>query len=443
MGRGVVAGTNLKQGTSILVVPQRALLSPVDPLTGSEAHRTSPVVPILHEAMRKSQMPKVSDFTRVVVRLMSEVSRRRHSPWFPWIGMCPVMGSAMWELPSECVAGTDVGHALDDKDVLGQWELIRPIVEASPAAFVPPLNTFPLYLQCVSQVASRNFHIEYHEADADLPGGPFLKLVPVVDFLNHSSEVNAVLKMHGGRGRAPLQLELLCCRDVEAGEQLVFSYSDMSSGRFLAEFQFVPRSIPAGDSIRVSQQQLIDFCSKIGGLKPEDVADRVKNLDNGNLIYREGVFVPEVTAAVRPEDVVQSVTKKEDEEEEKSRIRSGKLLKRETEEIEVWNAIAVLTMPKEEYDKFAPNLQKWWRCDRSADKVKNAVQAVLGLRLGMAAACEKACLERLDGAKKKDEETKAGVDTQVSPTLISLIDQYRREQKIISGFLERTVPKSA
>lgn len=458
MGRGVVAGTKLKKGTSLLLVPQRALLSPSDPLTGSEAHRNSPVVPLLNEALKKSQMPKVTDFTRVVLRLMSEVSRRKHSPWFPWITMCPVMGTAIWELPADCIAGTDVGHAVEDRDVPGQWELVKPVVESNPAAFVPPLNTHQLYLECVSQVASRNFHLEYHEQDSDLPDGPFLKLVPVVDFLNHNPDINAVLKMHGGRGRAPLQLELLCCRDVEAGEQVMFSYSDASSGRFLAEFQFVPRCTP-NDSIRISQPQLIEFCSKAGNLQPQDVAERVKLLDNGNMIYREGVFVPQRETEPATTSGSENVTTQQqhqlvgahadvevedddegvDDEDEQARKRSGLLTKSETEEIEVWNAIAVLTMSKEEYSKVVPTVQKWWRCDRKDERIKNAVTNVLGRRIAVAMACERACTERVAEAKKRDEETKAGVDSQVAPTLFMLIDQCRREQRIISGFLERTV----
>ena len=67
------------------------------------------------------------------------------------------------------------------------------------------------------------------------------------------------------------------------------------------------------------------------------------------------------------------------------------------------------------------------------------VSSVIGRRIAVAMESERACTEKLPEAKKKDEENKAGVDSAVAPTLFSLIDQYRREQRIVTLFLEKTV----
>lgn len=68
--------------------------------------------------------------------------------------------------------------------------------------------------------------------------GPGLQcIIPVVDFANHSGNPNAHVVASSATGA-----ELIACRDIEAGEEVLISYGQHDASQFLFAFGFLPRA---------------------------------------------------------------------------------------------------------------------------------------------------------------------------------------------------------
>lgn len=481
-GKGIVAKADIKSGTVILHVPQKALLSPNDTLSGSQAvtHIHSPVVPLLDQHLRKSVAPNVTNATRLALRLMSEVSRRRHSPWFTYISALPIMSTSLFRAYAsqpELVAGTGVGMCLAEKDFVAQWELVKDFVASQPTAFASPLNTQQLFLQCAAQVASRNFNLEHHEGDNDIgQDTQFLKLIPVVDFINHSSDaekgINVIVRLRGGRGRAPLVLEVESSREIKSGEEILFSYGagvgaeGCNDAKYLAEFQFLPQDRPLfTDSVRISQTQLIDFCHNAlastaaaaaakssqqpAVISKKEMAERLNLLDNANLVFREGVFVIDKPPANNNE-------KKKEEEEGGKEIGAAAAAagskqgadnddaskfeiagQAAGDENETWAAVALLTMGSEEFN--GQPLSKWWRCDRSDPKLRAIMKSVLAQRREIVEKCAERVAAHIASLQKESSAAAPAQQLHSEDALTEqlaslLLRQYDAEKRMLTNF---------
>jgi hypothetical protein len=411
MGVGIVAQHAIEKGATIVMCPQHVAMSPNDALAGPGAHRASPAVALLQTHLRRAAFPAVADSTRTTLRLMSEVCRRHSSPWAPWVAALPIMEPALWELPADAAAafaGSDCGQVIQDHPLHDQWELVKPFVEGpGAAAFPAPLNTKQVFLHCAAQVLSRNFHIEHRDEEGG-GQGPFL--VPGVDLINHGAPgtANVTFRLHGGN-RKELTFCVVSLRDIKAGEQILYDYGDLPSARFIVEFQFNPsRPVDAKgrpsqlqptahDTVRFSQPALAALCAAAAGLDPADTARRVKALDSWNLIFREGAFLQwrspaaaagavaverEATAgAAAPTAAASSssvsVTDGMSAEAKADALAEAAAAAAETD-VELWNAIALLTLPSKDFD--GANGQRWWRCDRGDTRVRAMVRRVLELR---------------------------------------------------------------
>lgn len=239
----------------------------------------------------------------VVLTLLSEYAKGRHSTYFPWLQYCPRMNMHLFDLSQDqksifglssgCSSSSPLPSSLTttteiekdekkekDGSVCGDWRRWTGISQALrdlrleerwhiaqtevfpfyPDIWPPPIVQYPFFCLCVAHVYSRNFHRE------EIIGreGPYL--LPGLDFLNHAQPPNTIFEVTGGGRKHERCFTVQVCKKgngIPAQGQIFASYGRIGSARFVSEFQFLSEDMERWDMCRFSCSQLVELATEI------------------------------------------------------------------------------------------------------------------------------------------------------------------------------------
>lgn len=255
-------------------------------------------------------LPRRDPVLAVVLTLLAEYGKGRHSIYFPWLHYCPRMEMHLFELTKEqkaifgldssftkttttiCTGKTEeeekwssgageetitatgateealpwtrwtgISQALRDLRLEERWRVAQTeVFPFHPDIWPPHAAQYHLFCLCMAHVYSRNFHRE------EIAGreGPYL--LPGLDFLNHAEPPNTVFEVIGGGRKHERCFTVQVCKKgngIPAGAQIFASYGQVGSARFVSEFQFLSDDMERWDLCRFSSSQLVEMATEL------------------------------------------------------------------------------------------------------------------------------------------------------------------------------------
>jgi hypothetical protein len=458
MGLGVYAIKPLKKGSTIISCPLASAISPyeknVETSTSPSAGAIAAAIPQQKSASGSSgtlhSSVLVDNTLRVCLRLMSELSRPK-STMRPWLECCPRMSTHLFGLSqevlaridldksSQCTQWSNVGQQYTEIGADALWERAQNIIAEYPDIWPADICTGELFVECLTQILSRNFHRE------EVPGqeGPYL--LPGVDFVNHSfAQTNAEFTMHGGGRARGLSFDVMALRDIVKGEQVYYNYGPISEARFFLEFQFLN---DAGgnphDSLRFSWSAMETLAratldsdlevlapapsaaAKAVSISSSSLASRVKKLQRLSLWNDEGLFV--MAAAPVNSDEAASSNSNETDPSEGTTSASARTYKGFSSEL--WNAVYLLTsIDDQAFESLENSLSRHWECPKSI--VKSPVVRNMKVFIGLRAAAVSNGIKKIEAAL--GDATYTAPLTQPKQDAMRMLAQaHKREERIL------------
>lgn len=438
MGLGVYALKPLKKGSTIISCPLSSAISPYETavVESPSAAAIAAAMPAQPPHGGESSAAAIVDNTlKVCLRLMAELCRPQ-SCMRPWLECCPRMPAHLFGLPQRLMARmglessspamrwSNVGQQLTEVNADGLWERAQQVMERNTAVWPPQLCTQDLFVECLTQVLSRNFHREEVRGQE----GPYL--LPGVDFVNHSfTHTNASFTMHGGGRARSLSFDVMALRDIAKGEQVYYNYGPISEARFFVEFQFLNEAEGnPHDQLRFSFDTLTTLAQATleagvpSGGPTIDVASRMHALQRQALWNDEGIFVEPRLAANLAEG-----------ENGNSAAASGTTAASSQTFLgvsgDLWNAVYLLTCINDEvFEGLQSKLSRHWECPKS-----KAVIQIMRTFMNLRWAAVSSAVEAVHGALADDAFSG---DVSMTPPRLEAVQTLERVLKKEADMLQ-------
>eukprot|EP00803_Ostreobium_quekettii_P011645 evm.model.scf_1036.4 EVM.evm.TU.scf_1036.4 scf_1036:33587-35801(+) len=165
---GVVATTDIPEGTSLCTIPKRAVLS----------IKTTGIADLIEQSDIRGGLA-------LTVAVMYEIALGRESPWFGYLETLPSREYLPIFWPREdlqLLKGTDLeGRAGKDMELTrDDYESVVPFISQHPDRFSNLTMDLKAFREAASLVASRAFIIDKEHGDA---------MVPLADLFNHKAAI--------------------------------------------------------------------------------------------------------------------------------------------------------------------------------------------------------------------------------------------------------------
>lgn len=201
---------------------------------------------------------------RLACKLLRLKAQGEASPWKPYLDSLPhqVPSATALTFPYESIQCIGYGYAREQIDFLS-WVSISNF-ESLPPGAVPTGTTYEEFSHALAVVHSRTFSVPAK----DRRGGVVRLLMPLVDMLNHSGDVD--VSMSADRPMAAsdvvatdavrwdcvakiggeFEMIVSATRDIIQGEEITLSYGERSNDDFFLYYGFVPPRNPH-DSVQL------------------------------------------------------------------------------------------------------------------------------------------------------------------------------------------------
>jgi hypothetical protein len=97
------------------------------------------------------------------------------------------------------------------------------------------------FLWAFSIVGSRSLILNNTPMTPSLDPKQVIMILPLLDFINHSSEPNVVALPYHDRVNDNSYVVLQALREIQAGEQLYLSYGNLANTHFVQKYGFVQK----------------------------------------------------------------------------------------------------------------------------------------------------------------------------------------------------------
>jgi hypothetical protein len=228
-----VATQNLRQGERLLFVPSRLLISAESEWGCVETGK------IIKEAA-------LPEWPTLAIFLISEASREKSSPWYPYFVTLPKAPSSILQWTENEVNVWLTASPVREKAL----ECIRDVTETyrdlRATVFSKHPELFPSQVYNL-EAFKWAFGILFSRL-VRLPSLDKLSLVPWADMLNHNPQVDAFLDFDQSNGKS---VAFVTDRAYQSGEQVFISYGKRSSGELLLAYGFIPSEFNPHDSVEL------------------------------------------------------------------------------------------------------------------------------------------------------------------------------------------------
>lgn len=231
---GMLARDDIEEGEVLFTIPRSALLH----------QGTSEVSALLEK--EQSRLESLSGWVPLLLALLYEYTSSQ-SHWRPylslWTDFRTLDHPMFWskEERDRLLKGTGIPEAVD-RDLANiqreYTDMVLPFIMEHPDLWSPDTHTLELYTQLVAFVMAYSFQEPQEEEDDDeededeekAPNPPMM--VPMADMLNHVSNHNANLEF------TPDSLKMVCVRSIRKGEEVFNTYGQMANWQLLHMYGF-------------------------------------------------------------------------------------------------------------------------------------------------------------------------------------------------------------
>eukprot|EP00891_Asterochloris_glomerata_P000471 jgi/Astpho2/471/fgenesh1_pg.00011_%23_55_t len=234
-GRGLVATERIRKGTHLLRVPEQLVLTPDAALQRSALHK---------------ELVHTDAWTVLAVFLLEALGSRGEGSagsWLPYAQVLPERTNGVLEWPKLQVDHFLQGSPLHAtaqgilSSAQGCWQEAEPLLAsaAQGGLIAPEQATRSKFEWALSMLLSRLVR---------LPGKSNVEaMIPWADFVNHSCTAGSHLDWSPEQKAVTLR----CEQNYAAGEQVLASYGQKTSGELLLSYGFVPQDNPF-DSVQLT-----------------------------------------------------------------------------------------------------------------------------------------------------------------------------------------------
>ncbi|KAK9793181.1 hypothetical protein WJX73_007995 [Symbiochloris irregularis] len=244
--RGICAKSDVAEGTRLLEVPLHLCLH----LHSSESPETACAV------LRKQESLPI--FLATVALLLHELGKGQQSTFAAHLQSLPDSHNctfAWQEQEQQWLRGTGA-ESVGPSAAQLHADQVLPVLKAHPGLWPDHVRTLEAFKHAAGMVQSRTFHMrEENWLTNSTSEGEVLYMLPAIDMVNHSSDPakrnckldlqqTKAASLDGTAGTAQGSFMMSAARDIAAGEEVLYTYGDLSDAELLQTYGFIENLDP-------------------------------------------------------------------------------------------------------------------------------------------------------------------------------------------------------